>query len=327
LPHTVTSTAFLGGSQPSPDQSEIRTRLAALTQTVRDSLARIVETLDSLDTVLVGHHALGQLMHAHGVNVRYLGELASRLTVPAVRDHVVVEIVARTAKHLLMRAYSHGRPLQVDKVIDFFNLVLGESTVSTKFWAQVLIPEAVKRFKSPKEFLERKRVRRGAVFHALQYHAGIRFHDPATLDVRSPLQAADLQPSSDELMPHHVEGLPPGWVPKMRAVFPRLPWQLRAAQAGAHLKAGRLDEAYKTANLALEISARLGDLLAEPLTAVAHTLLRMSESSVAEDENRAVHSLVQARQSVAVAALAVQRYPSACFARTRVLSERPRQPI
>lgn len=304
FPKTLKPSAFLGGNVATEGCRGPATLSALAEQSMR-GLQQVALDLDALDTVLVGHGALGQLMHAHGVNLRHLGRLATTVTIPAVRDMVVVDLLARTGKQLLSAEL--GCRCSVERVLAFFNRAVGESPAAVAFW-DVLAAKAAERFACPAQLLARKLVHRLALFHALQFHCGIGFLEPHSLDQRTPLQPASLRAAD---FPHadRIEGLLPGWYPRTRAVFAAPPCLALAQQAAQHLKAGRVQKAYVSANLALECSARLSEPLDEALTAVAHSLLRLAEAQGPE----------AARKAVAVAALAAERSAPAASLRAKVV--------
>lgn len=49
----------------------------------------------------IDSESLGQLMHAHGINMRYLSYIAALSQIPHVREICVTEMLARTFKNIL----------------------------------------------------------------------------------------------------------------------------------------------------------------------------------------------------------------------------------
>lgn len=66
-------------------------------------IQEFLELLDSLSIMPIDSKSMTQAMHSHGINLRYLGIIAENTTLPHIRDIATVEIVARTAKHLLFQ--------------------------------------------------------------------------------------------------------------------------------------------------------------------------------------------------------------------------------
>jgi hypothetical protein len=95
------------------------------------------------------------VFHNYGVNMRYLGQVGSQVQQMHIRLMCFVEMLARTAKNLLFDSISlltkqreiessvegFDRELRVH-LIDFMNMLFGESEESTIFWNEVLIIRA-----------------------------------------------------------------------------------------------------------------------------------------------------------------------------------------
>lgn len=61
----------------------------------------LVEQLDDMTFLPIDSESLGQLMHQHGVNMRYLSYMAALSQIPHVREICVTEMLARTFKNIL----------------------------------------------------------------------------------------------------------------------------------------------------------------------------------------------------------------------------------
>jgi Clustered mitochondria/Translation initiation factor eIF3 subunit 135/Tetratricopeptide repeat len=81
--------------------------------------------------------SLTDLMHQHGINVRYLGQLRMEVSIEYVRQFMLREMISRTARHLLSEqlrvAHSNGNPCK-EAAVHFFNVVFGTSPKSSAFW-------------------------------------------------------------------------------------------------------------------------------------------------------------------------------------------------
>lgn len=67
-----------------------------------DVIPSFVAELDSMTRLPCTSHELSTEMHAAGINMRYLGRVASLTKLPHVRELAEVEMVARVAKHVLI---------------------------------------------------------------------------------------------------------------------------------------------------------------------------------------------------------------------------------
>eukprot|EP00946_MAST-07B_sp_MAST-7B-sp1_P002588 g2588.t1 len=192
---------------------------------------RIPEFVAKLDTLAIfpyESYTLTLAMHEHGINMRYLGRICELTKLPHIRDMANIEMLARTCKdvlnenlrknivdahervsHILENLAAQGRHLNDEamakllqfncqlsddmeaNIVDFFNLVLGNSSdhENSLFWKNVLIPRVCEKF----QFFHQKvhandeqgaddplRIGRevlspGYLFHAMQYHCGVRF--------------------------------------------------------------------------------------------------------------------------------------------------------
>lgn len=110
--------------------------------------------------------SLTQQLHARGINARYLGTLASQASLPHVREMIEVEMVARTAKHIVSKqqrravaaiassssglsADEHAALVKLELArvsCDIFNLILGTSEETASFWSDILIPTVAAKF-------------------------------------------------------------------------------------------------------------------------------------------------------------------------------------
>jgi len=142
-------------------------------------IPEFVAMLDTLSIFPYESYTLTKALHAHGINIRHLGKIYKLTKLPHIRDLIMTEMIARTAKDILnenqrkqiVDAYRHvlqlvndlakqGRHLNDDamaqlleynvavtddanrNVIDYFNLILGSSTSTENhlFWSNILVP-------------------------------------------------------------------------------------------------------------------------------------------------------------------------------------------
>ncbi|KAL3680571.1 hypothetical protein R1sor_023527 [Riccia sorocarpa] len=96
-------------------------------------LPKLVQDLSSLEVSPMDGHTLTEALHAHGINVRYLGQVAKLAKhLPHVWDLCVVEMIVRAAKHVLKGVLRETLDQDVGGAIaHFFNCLVGDETLST----------------------------------------------------------------------------------------------------------------------------------------------------------------------------------------------------
>ena len=65
-----------------------------------NTIQQFVDYLDNLVIVPIDSESLAQAFHVSGINMRYLGWVASKSELPHVKDICINEMVARTLKRL-----------------------------------------------------------------------------------------------------------------------------------------------------------------------------------------------------------------------------------
>eukprot|EP00742_Colponemidia_sp_Colp-10_P008032 GILJ01008667.1.p1 GENE.GILJ01008667.1~~GILJ01008667.1.p1 ORF type:complete len:1294 (-),score=234.16 GILJ01008667.1:164-4045(-) len=162
----------------------------------QDVVRLVVQKLDSLELLPYDSETLTRVLHSHGVNVHYLGSVSQLTRMPHIRNLCVTEMLARICKKIFRRLIREKirmakhrdvkNAAEVDKdiyvcVVDFFNLVLGSSIDSERFWGTVLLPKVSTHFEIPLEEIERSRedgsVVLSGLFLAMQFHCGVKFED------------------------------------------------------------------------------------------------------------------------------------------------------
>jgi hypothetical protein len=92
------------------------------------------------------------LLHAHGVNLRYMSYVHALIppsAAPCTAHHVEIEIIARAAKHLLWRNLRLAQDDEQQHVVCvnfFFALLLPEGEMAEKFWSHDLGPAIGQQF-------------------------------------------------------------------------------------------------------------------------------------------------------------------------------------
>ncbi|KAI5068426.1 hypothetical protein GOP47_0016771 [Adiantum capillus-veneris] len=106
------------------DEEAVRKAGRYLLETV---LPKFVQDLSSLEVSPMDGQTLTEALHAHGINMRYLGQVANLSKhLPHIWDLCVVEMVTRTAKHVLKGILRATQDHDVGGAIaHFFNCYIG----------------------------------------------------------------------------------------------------------------------------------------------------------------------------------------------------------
>jgi protein TIF31 len=67
----------------------------------KEVIPRLVQLLDKLTIVPVDSPTLSNIFHENGVNLRFLGKLATTCLLPHLKEIAIVEMIARTSKKIL----------------------------------------------------------------------------------------------------------------------------------------------------------------------------------------------------------------------------------
>eukprot|EP01114_Cavostelium_apophysatum_P017894 TRINITY_DN5408_c0_g1_i1.p1 TRINITY_DN5408_c0_g1~~TRINITY_DN5408_c0_g1_i1.p1 ORF type:complete len:1291 (+),score=352.75 TRINITY_DN5408_c0_g1_i1:103-3975(+) len=91
-------------------------------------------------------------MHRHGMNIRQLGLLRSKIASEELRSYVLTEIIARVVKNELRNQMRNLRSTKETKYLQIFasylNALYGSSEQSFKFWRDELLPAIQSRYLS-----------------------------------------------------------------------------------------------------------------------------------------------------------------------------------
>lgn len=114
-------------------------------------------------TAYLSSDMLTKQLHAAGINVRFLGEVARQCTNDITRELIEVEMVARAVKRLLQMAWREETSRRVmdrlyhkdvpfertmsEIAVQIFNAVLGQSNMGFLFWNYFIRPTVEKKFK------------------------------------------------------------------------------------------------------------------------------------------------------------------------------------
>lgn len=124
------------------DEESVKRAGTYLLETV---LPKFVQDLSSLEVSPMDGQTLTEALHAHGINMRYLGHVAKLSKhLPHIWDLCVVEMVTRTAKHVLKGILRATQDHDVGGAIaHFFNCYTGHDTqVGSSITSSEKIPDS-----------------------------------------------------------------------------------------------------------------------------------------------------------------------------------------
>lgn len=131
-------------------------------------IAKLIDKLETLEYLPIDTVSMTSIFHNLGVNMRYLGYVASKAKLPHVRDHCVVEMVARSMAKLYhyetsatileagitsmlnsksaqdidgpvkKRLEGEFEDMLRNVAADFLNILVGDSEISNYFWSSKL---------------------------------------------------------------------------------------------------------------------------------------------------------------------------------------------
>ncbi|KAI8911121.1 translation initiation factor eIF3 subunit 135-domain-containing protein, partial [Gorgonomyces haynaldii] len=153
-----------------------------------------IQSLDAMEVRPFDSYSLTLEMHKRGVNVRYLGLICHKSSIPFIRNICLIEMVARTAKHVfrtrLREAILHFKSVGATNIdaemrgygASFFSSVLGVGDKTKHMFESRLRPLLVKKFGYPINWRQFTGINKHALFHAMQYHCGVIFDDSMDYD-------------------------------------------------------------------------------------------------------------------------------------------------
>ncbi|XP_057872432.2 clustered mitochondria protein [Cryptomeria japonica] len=132
-PNILTDFKLAGDSEEiASDESLVKKAGAYLVDVV---LPKFVQDLSSLEVSPMDGQTLTEALHAHGINIRYIGKVANMAKpLPHIVDLCIVEMVVRAAKHVLKGVLRETQDHDLGGAIaHFFNCFLGhDAPTSTK---------------------------------------------------------------------------------------------------------------------------------------------------------------------------------------------------
>ena len=169
----------------------------------KEQINKFVDMIDNMEFSVYDSQSLNEALKANGIPISKLPVLAEITKIPSIRVLIQTEMIGRAAKQLFIKAIGDKMPgLRNEEVVNFFNLVLGTSDESKKFWSESLIPAIKEKYKV---LLDRNLplLHMTQLFFTLQYHTGADFSDINTYNFSEPTPLKLEQLNSFNAVPHH----------------------------------------------------------------------------------------------------------------------------
>ena len=190
----LSSDAFSKFSKHHADAEEHNARVRDATLHLLNSIVpEFAEFLEENPTSIASEELadVAELAHREGINVRYLGLVRSHLKTPALRNAVLMELIARVIKNNLneeLRKAARSSKNRGDEnfqpiALSFFNLILSNKSGSELWWCKTIKEQLIAHYKletlsneeQQRSFSLRSLVDLYTLFRRLQQLTGIRF--------------------------------------------------------------------------------------------------------------------------------------------------------
>jgi tetratricopeptide (TPR) repeat protein len=164
--------------------------LAAFRFLVDEHVPAVVERLEAGEDMATDSHEWTELLHANGLNCVLLGRLARCARLPHIKEHLLVEMVARTTKRAVQAQlrgsilhFKEVQAMRVDEelraiVLHTLATILGNTPAAMMGYVLELLEATKYKFDYSSLDLESfRRLPRQALFLAIQHHCGLQFVD------------------------------------------------------------------------------------------------------------------------------------------------------
>lgn len=163
---------------------------AAYKYLVEEQCARALQSLESLQELPLDSAEWTTFLHSQGINCCLLGKLAAAARLPHIKEALIVEMIARTAKRAIQSqlrgSILHFKELQALKVDDelraivlhtMATIVSTSTPVSMLGYVRELLEAVQYKFDFRVDLETFRRLARPALFLAIQHHSGLQFVD------------------------------------------------------------------------------------------------------------------------------------------------------
>lgn len=163
--------------------------LTAYKYLVDDHLNALLEKLESLEQIPIDSLEWTEWLHSQGINCALMGKLANKTRLPHIREHLMIEMIARTAKRAIQSqlrgSILHFKEVQALKVEEELRAIVLHTlativgnTSNDMLGYVVELLEAVKyKFDFRIDLDTFRHLPRAAIFLAIQHHSGLQFVD------------------------------------------------------------------------------------------------------------------------------------------------------
>lgn len=163
--------------------------LAAFKNLSEEHLNEVLEKLETLEEMPIDSLEWTNWLHSQGVNCVLMGKLASKTRLPHIREHLMVEMVARTAKRAIQAqlrgSILHFKEVQALKVEEELRAIVLHTlativgnTSNDMIGYVIELLEAVKyKFDFRIDLDTFRHLPRPSIFLAIQHHSGLQFVD------------------------------------------------------------------------------------------------------------------------------------------------------
>lgn len=105
---------------------------------IRCVIPKFADYLEHNTVVLTNHNELGDLMHRHGINIRFMGLVRRLVTQPYLKSLLLTDMISRVIKEKLRKELRMWVGFKEESckrlIVDYFNRVFGRSPSSDEFW-------------------------------------------------------------------------------------------------------------------------------------------------------------------------------------------------
>lgn len=163
---------------------------AAYKYLLEEQCTRVLQSLESLQELPLDSAEWTAFLHAQGINCCLLGKLASAARLPHIKEALIVEMIARTAKRAIQSqlrgSILHFKELQALKVDDelraivlhtMATIVSTSTPLSMLGYVRELLEAVYYKFDYRVDLESFRRLARPALFLAIQHHSGLQFVD------------------------------------------------------------------------------------------------------------------------------------------------------
>jgi len=164
--------------------------LAAFRFLLDEHVPSVVEKLENLDEVLIDSLEWTEYLHREGINCALLGRLAQHSRLPHVKEHLLIEMIARTAKRAIQAQlrgsilhFKEVQAMRVDEelraiILHTLATILGNTPGNMLNYVLELLEATCYKFDYYHLDLDVfRRLPRQALFLAIQHHCGLQFVD------------------------------------------------------------------------------------------------------------------------------------------------------